>query len=180
MADENQTRSAEDAQSNDRKDAPAETPAASAAAESKVLDEYKEKWQRALADYQNLLKETARQREAWATMSERGLLEEFLPVYSNFKKAFSVQRSGNSDDSWAKGIGFIMKQFGDVLKAHGIEEIKTVGEMFDAVRHEAVGEEESDQPEHTIIREVESGYTMNDQVIKVAKVIVSKKIENGN
>ncbi len=140
-----------------------------------IEEDYKQKWLRAVADYQNLQKETARQREAWATMSERGLLEEFLPVYSNFKKAFSVQRLGNGDDSWTKGIGFIMKQFGDVLKAHGIEEIKTVGEMFDATRHEAVGEDESAEPEHTIIREVESGYTMNGKVIKVAKVIVSKK-----
>lgn len=179
MTDEDKEKSPEDVLSSDALDG-SDTSAPLTPLEDKAPDEYKEKWLRAVADYQNLLKETARQRELWATMSEKGLLEEFLPVYSNFKKAFSVQRSGNNDDSWAKGIGFIMKQFGDVLKAHDIEEIKTVGEMFDAVRHEAVGEEESDQPEHIIIREVESGYTMNGQVIKVAKVIVSKKIENGN
>lgn len=137
----------------------------------KECAEYKTGWQRAVADYQNLQKEVSRQRADWATMSELAILQEFLPIYANFKMAFAAP---HGDDQWTRGIGFIMKQFSDALKAHDIEEIKTVGEVFDAARHEAVGEEASDQPEHTIVREVETGYVMKGKVIKVAKVIVSK------
>ena len=133
--------------------------------------EYKTGWQRAVADYQNLLKENARARGEWAAMSEAQILEEFLPIYDNFKKAF---QGANADDGWTKGIKFIMKQFGDVLKAHGIEEIKTVGELFTAAKHEAVGEEASEQPENTIIREIDGGYMTKGKVLKVAKVIISK------
>ena len=133
--------------------------------------EYKAGWQRALSDYQNLQKDVARQRGEWAAMSEAQILEEFLPVYDNFKKAFVA---AHEDGAWAKGIGFIMKQFGEVLKSHGIEEIKTVGEVFDATRHESVGEEESEAETHTIIREVDGGYMMKGKVLKVAKVIISK------
>jgi molecular chaperone GrpE len=145
--------------------------------------EYKAGWQRAQADYQNLKKETEARRGEWAAMSEAEVVEEFLPVYDNFKKAFAA---AHTEDGWAKGIGFIMKQFGDVLKAHGIEEMKTVGEVFDAARHEAVGEEPaqggqasaqggqaSDSPPHTIIREVDGGYLMGGKVVKVAKVIIA-------
>lgn len=138
---------------------------------AKQCNEYKVGWQRAMADYQNLQKETARQKSEWAMMSEAQILSEFLPVYDNFKKAFAAN---HADDSWSKGIGFIMKQFGDIFKSHGIEEIKTVGEIFDAAKHEAVGEEGSDKPLHTIIREVECGYSMNGKVLKVAKVITAK------
>jgi molecular chaperone GrpE len=137
----------------------------------KEAADYKDGWQRALYDYQNLQKEVARQRSEWATMSELQILEEFLPVYSNFKKAFE---SNKEDTSWSKGIGFIMKQFGDVLRNHGIEEMKTVGELFDASKHEIVGEELSEQPEHVILKEIDTGYTMKGKVIKVAKVVVAK------
>lgn len=138
----------------------------------KQCEEYRAGWQRAVADYQNLLKENARARAEWAGWSEAQILEEFLPVYDNFKKAFAGAKDG---DSWAKGIQFIMKQFGDILKAHGVEEIKTVGEQFDATKHETVGEETSEQPEHTILKEIDGGYMVKGRVLKVAKVIVSKK-----
>ena len=57
-----------------------------------------------------------------------------------------------------------MKQFADVLKQHGVEEIKTVGEKFDPNLHEAVGHEGGNPKIKTkageIIREVAGGYKM--------------------
>lgn len=143
-------------------------------------------WQRAVADYQNLQRDTETQKKDWAVWSELRVLEEFIPVYDNFKKAFafiptdaSGQRPENGEDkkwpNWAQGINYIMKQFGDILKAHQIEEIKTVGELLDTRLHESVGEEVNDAPEHTIIREVDGGYIMKGKVVKVAKVVVAKK-----
>ncbi|MFA4830824.1 MAG: nucleotide exchange factor GrpE [Patescibacteria group bacterium] len=139
-------------------------------------EQLKAAWARARADYDNLQKEIAKQRGEWALYSERQILEEFIPVYGNFKKAFSEERGKGKEesDSWVKGIEFIMKQFEGVLKSHGVEEIKTVGEKFNPELHEAVGEEESDLPEHAVVREVEAGYLMRGKVIKVAKVIVVK------
>lgn len=139
-------------------------------------DKYKDGWQRAVADYHNLQKEVERQKSEWALWSKRQILEDFLPIYTNFKTAFAHRPGDPTDKSWtnwADGIGYIMKQFGDVLRSHAVEEIKTVGEAFDPAKHEAVGEEASDAPEHTIIREVETGYMMSGKVIKVAKVIVA-------
>lgn len=151
--------------------------APAAASSEQQCAEYKAGWQRAQADYQNLQREVAEQKKEWAAWSELRVLEEFIPVYDNFKKAFS-HHPENGDDkkwsNWAQGIGYIMKQFGDILKAHQIEEIKTVGEQFDPRLHESVGEEASDAPEHTIIRELEGGYMMKGKVVKVAKVIVAK------
>lgn len=140
-------------------------------------------WKRAVADYQNLQKEISEQKREWAIMSERQILEEFIPVYDNFKKAFAHEIvAGENDDpeltkkwsGWKKGIEYIMKQFGDVLKNHQIEEIKTVGEMFDPSLHEIVGEEEvGGMKAHQIIREVDGGYKLGSRVIKVAKVVVA-------
>ena len=140
------------------------------------------KWLRAQADYQNLQKETAQRRSEWAAMSELQILQEFIPLYDHLKMAFAHQpasaESTKNWNNWASGIGLIMKQFGDVLRAHGIEEIKTVGEIFDPTRHETVGEEESGEyPAHTVVREVDGGYVMKGKVVKVAKVVVVKAEE---
>lgn len=146
--------------------------------ENEVNVDYKDKWLRAQADYQNLVKETESRRSEWAEYSERQIIEEFIPVYDNFKKAFesveSIKEKVESD-SWLKGFEFIMKQFGDVLKSRGVEEIKTVGEEFNPELHEAAAEEDSDEYDSgIIIKEVEAGYKMGDSVVKVAKVIVAK------
>lgn len=144
-------------------------------------DEYKEKWLRAHADYQNLQKEVSAQKAEWVQWSKAQVLEDFLPIYSNFKKAFSHEVKAGEDtqkqwESWKQGIGFIMKQFGDILKQHGLEEIKTVGEQFNATYHEAVGEEVSDEyGDGVIIREVETGYCMGEKVIRPAKVIINNR-----
>lgn len=141
------------------------------------MQEYKAGWQRANADYQNLQRETQEKRSEWIRMSELQILEEFIPVYDNFKKAFGHQPAEGEEkkwENWAQGIQYIMKQFGDIIKNHQVEEIKTVGEAFDPHMHDAVGEEESDQPEGMIIREMDAGYTMNGKVVKPAKVIIAK------
>jgi len=149
----------------------------------KQRDEYKSGWQRALADYKNLQAETAKRRGEWAQMSETQILEEFIPVYENFKTAFShlplperESAEGRREwEGWSKGIEHIKKQFADILKSHGVEEIKTVGEKFDPKYHEAAGEEIAGGKEPSeIIKEISGGYKVGERVIRAARVIISK------
>lgn len=151
------------------------------------VDEYKIGWQRANADYQNLIKTTEEKRSELVRMSEWQIISEFLPVYSYFKKAMESKANIEEIDdleelkkqvkNWETGIGYILKQFISVLEQHGITEIKTVGEQFDIEKHEAMKEEASDEPEGEIIKEVAPGYQLNGKVILPAKVITSKGSE---
>ncbi|KKU11761.1 MAG: Protein GrpE [Parcubacteria group bacterium GW2011_GWC2_45_7] len=79
----------------------------------KQCAEYKLGWQRAVADYQNLQKEIASRRAELVSMSEQQILEEFIPVYDNFKKAFSLKPAseGKQTQSWINGIGFIITKW---------------------------------------------------------------------
>ena len=154
-------------------------------------EEYKAGWMRAQADYQNLQKEVENRRSEWARMSEAQILEDFIPVYDHLKLAISNlpairleasadwqagEQLANKSDSWVEGVKLVLKQFAGILKNHGIEEIKTVGEMFNPELHEAVGEEEVEGKEAgEIVREVASGYRIGNKVLKVAKVILSKE-----
>ncbi len=140
------------------------------------IEEYKYGWQRAVADYKNLQKETVERRQEWVNMSELQILEDFIPVYDHFKMAFRLRTTDYSSEQqkWIDGIGYIMKQFSEVMRAHGVEEMKVVGEKFDPKYHEAMGEEDSDKDSGTILREVDAGYVMKGKVIKAAKVILAK------
>ena len=145
--------------------------------EASEVEEYKIGWQRALADYKNLQQEVEQKRSEWVKMSEVQVIESFLPVFDNFKKAFAHKPEGeeNGWTQWADGIGFIMKQFNDILDQYGIIVIETEGKQFDPEKHEAISEEESEEIEEgNIIREVDTGYMRDDRILKVAKVIVSK------
>ncbi|MFH0857175.1 MAG: nucleotide exchange factor GrpE [Candidatus Magasanikbacteria bacterium] len=144
-------------------------------------EEYKTKWLRAQADYQNLQKEVSAQRSEWAKMSEIQILEEFLPVYENFRIAFrhDVGEESSAWQNWKKGIEYIMKQYGDILESHGVQQMVTEGKMFDPSLHDAVSEEDSEgHEEGQIIREVGGGYMAGDRVLRAARVVVCKKEGN--
>jgi molecular chaperone GrpE len=74
-----------------------------------------------------------------------------------------------------EGVKYVLKQFADILKAHGVEEIRTVGEKFDPKYHEAAGEEEVEGKEAGgVVKEVSGGYKVGERVIRAARVIISK------
>lgn len=156
---------------NDTK--PAETVDAAPKAPETNLD-YKDAWIRARADYQNFKKETETRRAEMAQYAKAGLLMDLLPVISHFKQALRYIPQDQQKVDWVVGVKQIQKLFEEYLAKQEMKEIKTVGEQFDASKHEAVGKKKSDAPEGQIIEEVAPGYMMNDQVVQVAKVIVSE------
>jgi len=142
----------------------------------KKLEEAVNQSLRALADYQNLQKEVAKERETMAQYATLRVVERFLPVFDNFNVALS--HMPKTDDktvlNWAVGVGFIQKQLEETLASIGLQPIKTEGQKFDATRHEAVGEEESDKPPGTILKEVQTGYEIGGKTARPAKVIIAK------
>lgn len=150
----------------------------------KRIAELETNWKRALADYDNLKRTTAQEKTEMGKFASAMAAYEFAGIYDNFKKAAShLPEAGNDFEDykkkvsqWAAGIEFIKKQFGETLKQLGLEEIKTVGERFNPVWHEAVGEETAENNEDgQVVREIEGGYKIGDRVVKAAKVVVSKK-----
>lgn len=143
----------------------------------KKCDEYLAGWQRAKADYSNLKKESEKKHDDLLQFANAALLAELIPVYDNFKKAFSHQPQSEDKEwqNWQVGIGHIKKQMWDFIQKFGIEEIKTVGETFDPQLHESVQKRKSDEQESgIIIEEVMPGYTLHGKLLTPAKVIVAE------
>ena len=138
------------------------------------LVEMEGKYKRALADYQNLLKRTATEKQEFMKYANERLLTEILPVYDNLKTSFKHIGDGAENNGWLEGIKYVIKQFGDILKNLGVEEIKTVGEKFDHHSMEAVEKKETDdkKKDGIVESEVMSGYRLGDKVIRAARVVV--------
>lgn len=131
------------------------------------VDSFENKYLRALADYQNLLKQTAKEKTEFIKYALEDFLHDILPVYDHLKLSLNGLNEEENKNPWAQGVNHVLKQFKEALAARGVEEIKTVGEKFDHSTMEAL-----DGSGETVKQEVRPGYRLNGKVIRPAKVIV--------
>lgn len=132
----------------------------------KEVGEWKERYIRALADYQNLEKRTKEQRSEEIRFAAKDLILKILPAIDILEE---VDRVLND-----QGVKLVFKQFKHILTIEQVERIKAVGEKFDPHTMECVEVVQSDK-EDEVVGEVRAGYTMFGKVIRVAQVKVGKK-----
>ena len=133
----------------------------------------KDKWQRALADYQNLERRTQVEVSQRVSSKTNDLLLNFINIYEDFVRAENSLSKEKIDTS---GIIAVIKNMESLLSENNIKPIDAVGEIFDPQIHEAVSmvvDETLD--EGTITQEVSKGYVSGKAILKPSKVIVSKK-----
>lgn len=130
---------------------------------------------RALADFDNFRKRVEQERSEMTLVAKVNLLHELLPVLDNFNRAASHLPTELKDNSWATGILAIAKQLKDLVERQGLETIApNSADLFDPRLHEAVSHEPHDSIElDHIVETIELGYTINDRVLRPAKVKVS-------
>jgi len=132
-------------------------------------------YKRALADYQNLQKQTAKEKEEFARYVKGNLIMEFIPIYENLKSAVEHADSENHD-SWLQGVNYVIKQFEDMLANNGVQIINPSSdeEEFNPLEHEAIEKKETEDENlnNKIEKAVKQGYKIGEKVIQPAKVVV--------
>ena len=140
----------------------------------KQCEEYLNGWKRAKADYINLKKETEKHQAEMIQFANASLLAQLIPIYDSFKKAFEHVPKDQEKTTWVSGMQQIYNQMQSFLNGLGIEEIKTVGHIFDPNLHEAVSKKKvKGKKENEIIEEVAPGYKLHGKVLGPARVIVN-------
>lgn len=135
-------------------------------------EEYLAGWQRAKADLLNYKKEETARFGEMVRYAAEDLIRELIVVLDSFDLGVAVLEKQGSVE---KGVYMIRAQLEDVLKRRGVARIKVLpGDMFNPKVHDAVVSVESEEPEGTILEEVEAGYTLHEKVIRAARVRVSK------
>ena len=104
-------------------------------------NEYKEKYQRLLADFTNFKKREEKARADFKKFASSNLIEELLPVLDNFDRALKDQ---DSEDSFVQGIMMTRDSLWKVLEKEGLEEIESDGVEFDPNFHHAFQTEENE------------------------------------
>jgi molecular chaperone GrpE len=145
-------------------------------------DEYMAGWKRAQADYQNLKRETERERGEVSKYANERLLSDLLPAIDQFGIAlrFTPDASTLPEDqrkvweNWLVGIRAVQSLWDQATSGVGLERIPTDG-AFDPMLHDAAGEEESqEKPSGTILKVLQDGWRLHGKVLRPARVIVVK------
>jgi molecular chaperone GrpE len=133
-------------------------------------------WQKALADYQNLQRESEQRLGNLGNLLTNNLILELLPIFDNYQTAINHIPEAEKTSSWAIGLEHILKMWETFLLDHNVSRIKTIGEQFDPHIHEALGQINDDSKEdQEIVEEKQAGFMLNDDVIRPAKVIINNK-----
>ncbi|MBC8250723.1 MAG: nucleotide exchange factor GrpE [Candidatus Nitrosopelagicus sp.] len=137
----------------------------------KENSDLKDKWQRALADYQNLERRTQVEISQRVSDKTNGLLLNFINIYEDFLRA---ENSLSREKIDTTGIQAVIKNMESLLAENNIKPIDAIGEIFDPQIHEAVSMVEDDTlDDGTITQEVSKGYISGKAILKPSKVIVS-------
>lgn len=149
-----------------------EEPANELETTKKERDEYLAGWQRAKADFSNYQKDEARRNEEFAKWALAALVHELLDILDSFDVALAQ----SANDAEKMGLKLIRTQFMSALTKYGLEPIPAEkGSRFNPELHEAISHEPSDQPEDTILEEIQKGYLLHKRVLRPSKVKVAAK-----
>lgn len=144
--------------------------------------ELKDKYLRALANYENLRKRAIQEKEKIYNFTLEEVFRKILPILDDFERAFkSLEESKEHKDdykSFSDGIRLVYSNLNNLLKSYNIESFESIGEKFDPAKHDAIHViEKEDEENDIILEETEIGYKINDKILRPAKVIVVKNSE---
>lgn len=135
------------------------------------LDDITDRYKRVFAEFENYKKRTSKERESLYGSIVSDIVIALLPVIDNLEKAVEAK---TEDENYKQGVELVLRQFKDVLKSQGVEEIKAVGETFDPELHEAVSSViDENLGEKEIKEDYRKGYKIGAKVIRHSMVVVA-------
>jgi molecular chaperone GrpE len=158
----------------DAPDAPAESISSEIAGLQRERDDYKDRWLRKTAEFDNYRKRIDRERREQGDQAVVDLLQELLLIADDFDRALTVD-AGEGGGAYRKGVELIHGKLKDLLGKYGVKPFDALGVDFDPNIHQAVMHEAS--PEHRegeVIGELQKGYLLNDRLLRPAMVKVAK------
>lgn len=137
------------------------------------LAEAKDKYLRLYADFENFRRRTSKEKIEMIQNASEGLLKELIPIVDDFERANKSFETVTEVEPMKEGIALIFNKLQKTLASKGVKAIESKGKDFDVELHEcitqfAAGEENKGK----VIEEIEKGYSLNEKVIRYAKVVV--------
>ncbi len=140
------------------------------------VDDLKDQLLRAQAEVQNVRRVAGQEITKARLYGVEFLAREFLVVGDNIQKALESCNEKAEIDSIKEGLELTLRSFEDSLETAGIVPLSPDGESFDPEKHEAISVVENDKKEpNTVIDVIQRGFTIQNRILRPAKVVVTKK-----
>ncbi len=146
-------------------------------------DTFKDQLYRKAADYENFRRQKEREAAAYLKYAEEGVIKKLLPTLDDLERVIKNADKflANNPDAkiYVEGVKLVHQKLLKTLEERGVTRIESLGKKFDVAYHEALTQmPKSDVEPETVVDEFEAGYMLHDKVIRHAKVVVSKEVEN--
>ncbi len=137
------------------------------------IAELKDAHLRLFAEFENYKRRTLKERSELIKSAGSDILTALLPVLDDFDRAIKAANNTN-DPALKEGVSLIHGKLKNILEQRGLKMMVSVGEPFNVDLHEAITNVpvEDEKMKDKVVDEVESGYYLNDKVIRYAKVVV--------
>ena len=137
------------------------------------LKDTHERLLRTAAEFDNFKKRANKERDDAAKFGNEKLLKDFLPVMDNLERALDHAEQHDLKQV-IEGVRLVQKLFETTLSRHGVTGFSAVGKPFDPSLHEALMQQESDEPPNTVLSEMAKGYKLHERLVRPAAVVVAK------
>ena len=139
---------------------------------TKQADDYKDKWYRTAAEFDNFKKRNNEIRRNAYDEGKTDTIKKILFVGDTVERALSY----GLDEKTEEGMKLLLRQYGEILTNLGLEEINPVGEKFDPAIAEAIftKDAEEGQESGTVESVFLKGYKLGGKIIRYAQVVVIK------
>lgn len=141
-----------------------------------TIEEQKDKYLRLSAEFDNYRKRTMKEKAELIKNGGEKAISAILPILDDLERALHNMQSADDVKAMYEGIDLIYQKFLKGLSQEGLQKMEPVGETFDTDYHEAVAlvPAPSEDQKGKVLDCVQTGYKLNDKVIRHAKVVVAQ------
>lgn len=138
------------------------------------IAELNDKYLRLYSEFDNYRKRTIKEKADIYKTAGEDVIISIIGIIDDFERALKATADTEENRAHREGMELIYNKFKKTLEQKGVEEIKAIGEIFDTDLHEALTKvpAPSEDLKSKVLDVIEKGYTMNDKVIRFAKVVV--------
>lgn len=154
-------------------------PANEASEESVVKEiniDFKDKYVRLYSEFENYRKRTAREKIDIITNASENVLKEIIPILDDFERAIANNENVEEISTIKEGFELIHNKIFKTLTNQGLTSMDSIGKSFDPDIHEAITKipATKNKMKGKVMDVIEKGYTLNEKVIRFAKVVVGE------
>lgn len=128
------------------------------------------------AEFDNYRKRTLKEKMEIIKTGGEKVLTEIIPLIDDFERALDTVQNADHKEAIVEGMELIYAKFVSFINQHGVKEMETIGQPFDADKFEAIttipAQDESQKD--TVVDCIQKGYILNEKILRFPKVIVGK------